>query len=387
VADLFVSYKREDRVAVERIISRLTNEGYSVWWDSRLEAGENFGESIAQELDEAKCVLVIWSQASVGSKWVYAEATEADNQGKLVPVIIESCRVKPPFNILHCFNLAGDKEEADSPVWTGLLAQIRSLANPTGSSAPDDGEHANSSRHGTTGLRERSSLNFVRIPAGACEHKEGGFANNSETVTIEIDYDFAISKFAATVAEWEAAIADGLTVNPPREHAQESSRLPVVNVSWDDALQYGAWLSDRMGKTIRLPSEAEWEYACRANGSSTFSFGETLNQKQACCRFAAMPEHSLPKGPVPVGSFPPNSFGLYEMHGNVWEWTMDCWQPSLGRAGLDGSPMLDGDYETRVIRGGSWANPPENAGCSTRGHARKNSRNRFTGFRLVMECK
>jgi formylglycine-generating enzyme required for sulfatase activity len=387
VADLFVSYKREDRVAVERIISRLTNEGYSVWWDSRLEAGENFGESIAQELDEAKCVLVIWSQASVGSKWVYAEATEADNQGKLVPVIIESCRVKPPFNILHCFNLAGDKEEADSPVWKGLLEQIRSLANPTGSSAPDDGEYANSSRHGTTALRERSSLNFVRIPAGTCEHKEGGFANNRETVTIEIDYDFAISKFAATVAEWEAAIADGLTVNPAREHTQESSRLPVVNVSWDDALQYAAWLSDRMGKTIRLPSEAEWEYACRANGSSTFSFGETLNQKQACCRFAPMAEHSLPKGPVPVGSFPPNSFGLYEMHGNVWEWTMDCWRPSLEHAVLDGSPMLEGDYETRVIRGGSWANPPENAGCSTRGHARKNSRNRFTGFRLVMECK
>jgi formylglycine-generating enzyme required for sulfatase activity len=227
----------------------------------------------------------------------------------------------------------------------------------------------------------------VRIPAGTCEHKEGGFASNSGTVTIEIDYDFAISKFAATVAEWEAAIADGLTVNPAREHTQESSRLPVVNVSWDDALQYAAWLSDRMGKTIRLPSEAEWEYACRANGSSTFSFGETLNQKQACCRFAAMAEHSLPKGPVPVGSFPPNSFGLYEMHGNVWEWTMDCWRPSLGHADLDGSPMLEGDYETRVIRGGSWANPPENAGCSTRGHARKNSRNRFTGFRLVMECK
>ena len=112
MADLFVSYKREDRAAVERIISRLAKEGYSIWWDSRLEAGENFGDLIAREIDEAKCVIVIWSTASVGSKWVYAEATEADSQGKLVPVTIEACRPKPPFNVLHCFNLEGENEEA-----------------------------------------------------------------------------------------------------------------------------------------------------------------------------------------------------------------------------------------------------------------------------------
>lgn len=380
MADLFVSYKREDRVAVERIISRLAKEGYSIWWDSRLEAGESFGESIAQEIDEAKCVIVIWSQASVGSKWVYAEATEADNQGKLVPIIIESCRVKPPFNILHCFNLLGENEATDSPVWTALLKRIRSFTTPTGSSAADTGEYAASS---LTALPEKDSPSFVRIPRGKCEHRGDGY----EAVTIAIDYDFAIGKFPVTVAEWEAAIADGLTVNTVHEHTQKNNKLPVVNVSWEDAVHYAAWLSHRMGKTIRLPSETEWEYACRADSSSAFSFGETLHQKQACCRFAGMPEYALPKGPVPVGSFPPNSFGIYEMHGNVWEWTMDCWRPSLDHAHLDGSPMLDGDYETRVIRGGSWAHPPENAGCSTRGHARKNSRNRFTGFRLVMECE
>ena len=387
MADLFVSYKREDRAAVERIISRLAKEGYSIWWDSRLEAGENFGELIAQEIDEAKCVIVIWSTASVGSKWVYAEATEADSQGKLVPVTIEACRPKPPFNVLHCFNLEGETEEADSPVWNGLLKHVRSFAIPTGSSAADNGEYADSNRNSATGSREKNALNFVRIPSGTCEHREDSPAGKCETAKITIGYDFAIGKFSVTVAEWEAAIADGLTINPVREHTQESSKLPVVNVSWEDAVQYAAWLSHRTGKTIRLPSEAEWEYACRANSSSAFSFGESLNHKQACCRFAAMPEHALPKGPVPVGSFPPNAFGLYEMHGNVWEWTMDCWQPSLKHADLDGSPMLDGDYETRVIRGGSWAHPPENAGCSTRGHARKNSRNRFTGFRLVMECE
>lgn len=373
MADLFVSYKREDRAAVERIIARLSDEGYSVWWDSRLEAGENFGELIAQEIDQAKCVIVIWSTSSVGSKWVYAEATEADSQGKLVPVMIEPCRVKPPFNILHSFNLTADDAQTASPAWTGLLRHVRSLVTPSGSESPDDGA--------TTGGVE-GALNFVRIAAGSCEHRENG-----ETATIAIGYDFAIGKFPVTVAEWETAMADGLTVTPAREPTPESAKLPVVNVSWDDAVQYAAWLSHRSGKTIRLPSEAEWEYACRANSSAVFSFGETLSQKQACCRFAGLPPSALPKGPAPVGSFPPNAFGLYDMHGNVWEWTMDCWQPSLADANLDGSPMLDGDYATRVIRGGSWAHPPENADCSARGHARKNSRNRFTGFRLVMECQ
>lgn len=387
MADLFVSYKREDRAAVERIISRLAEEGYSIWWDSRLEAGENFGESIAQEIDQAKCVIVIWSKASVDSKWVYAEATEADSQKKLIPVTIEACRVRPPFNILHCFNLLGASEEAEATAWKALLKHIRSFANPTGGSARVNEDHPDFDRPNLVGLPGKNSPSFVRIPSGTCEHRGDGTAGSFDTAPITIDYDFAIGKFPVTVAEWEAAMADGLTINPAREQTREAGKVPVVNVCWEDALQYAAWLSHRVGRTVRLPSEVEWEFACRAGSSLAFSSGETLNPKHACCRFAGIPDYALPKGPVPVGSFPPNALGLYDMHGNVWEWTMDCWQPSLAHAQLNGSPLLDGDYGTRVIRGGSWAHPPQNAGCSSRGHARKNSRNRFTGFRLVMECE
>ena len=384
MADLFVSYKREDRAAVEQIISHLVQEGYSVWWDSRLEAGHNFGEGIAREIDEAKCVIVIWSQASVDSKWVYAEATEADSQGKLIPVSIEPCRVKPPFNILHSFNLAAEEAAVDSPAWNALLKRIRSFAAPAGSSGGSD---ERSDQGTAAGLDEPNLVDFVRIPAGTSDHQEQGPGENGATAKIAIDYSFALGKFPVTVAEWEAAIADGLKVSPARRHEQESPKLPVVNVSWEDAMQYAAWLSTRTGKTIRLPSETEWEHACRANASSVFCFGDSLGQKQGCCRFAGISEQALPKGPAPVGSFPPNAYGLYDMHGNIWEWTLDCWQPSLASSQLNGSPLLDGDGEIRVIRGGSWAHPPENAGCSARGHARKNSRNGFTGFRLVMECR
>lgn len=386
MADVFVSYKRDDRAAAERIIARLTQEGLSVWWDSRLEAGASFGEKIAHEIDEAKCVMVIWSKASVDSKWVYAEATEADSQGKLVPVTIEPCRMKPPFNILHSFNLAEDQAAAaDSPEWSGLLKLIRTFAVPGGSSTPNDPGHI-PDQVAKPAPSDPDLVNFVRITGGSCEHVEGKLGGTGATAKITIDYDFAISKFAVTVAEWEAAIADGLSNSRPREHARDNGRLPVVNVSWDDAMLYAAWLSKRTGKVIRLPSEAEWEHACRANRLQNSSLDDDLDPKQACCRFPTGPQRSAPDGPSPVGSYAPNSAGLYDMNGNVWEWVMDIWRPSLANIELDGSPMLDGDRDTRVIRGGSWAHPPENAGCSARGHARKDSRNRFTGFRLVMEC-
>ena len=384
MADVFVSYKREDRAAVERTIARLEQEGFSVWWDSQLTAGASFGERIAHEIDEAKCVLVIWSKASVGSKWVYAEATEADSQGKLVPATIEPCRTKPPFNILHSFNLAEDQASADCSEWSGLLKQIRSFVVPGGSSAlyaPDHPDHDDKAA-----ASELSFLNFVRIPGGACEHLERQVGGDGATAKIAIKYDFAMGKFAVTVAEWEAAIAEGLTISRAHEHRLGNGKLPMVNVSWDDAMHYASWLSSYTGRTFRLPSEAEWEYACRTAGSKASSLDGNLDPKQFCCRFPTGQQRSAPDGPSPVGSYAPNASGLYDMHGNVWEWVIDCWRPSLANAELDGSPMLDGDRDTRVIRGGSWAHPPEYAGCSARGHARKDSRNQFTGFRLVMEC-
>jgi formylglycine-generating enzyme required for sulfatase activity len=382
VADIFISYKREDKATVEQIVSRLKDEGYSVWWDAILEGGEDFGSSIAKEIDAAKCVIVIWSKTSVGSKWVYAEATEADSQGKLVPVTVEPCRVRPPFNVLHTFELLDGAGGQNASAWKALFDRVRAFG-----AVPADGTESPQAVSGATEMPGDGTYAFVRLPAGSCRHHGDSASVGNSGAVIEIAYDFAIGKYPVTVTDWETAIDQGLAVNPPRPAGSATGNAPVVNVSWDDATRYAEWLSQRLGKTVRLPSEAEWEYACRGDRATTFSFGETLTERQACCRISNGSVQAQPKGPAPVGSYPPNHFGLHDMHGNVWEWTMDCWRPSLVGDRVTGAPMLEGDFQARVIRGGSWAHPAETAGCSSRGHAQRDSRNQFTGFRLVLECE
>ena len=129
-------------------------------------------------------------------------------------------------------------------------------------------------------------------------------------------------------------------------------RRPVINVSWDDAQDYVAWLSARTGGAYRLPSEAEWEYAARAGTTTKYSWGNEIGVNRANCganRCGDQWEYT-----APAGSFRPNAFGLFDMHGNVWEWVQDCWQASHAGAPVDGSERLSGDCAVRVLRGGSW---------------------------------
>src|SRR5262249_449287 len=147
-------------------------------------------------------------------------------------------------------------------------------------------------------------------------------------------------------------------------------RRSVINLSWNDARQYVAWLSRKSGKSYRLLTEAEWEYAARAGTTTRFSWGNTesdlcgyangadLTAKDKNASWAA----SCRDGHVntaPVGSFKPNPFGLHDMHGNVWEWVEDNWHPHYQGAPTDGSVWQGGDSSLRVQRGGSWSNYPD----------------------------
>ena len=150
---------------------------------------------------------------------------------------------------------------------------------------------------------------------------------------------------------------------------------PVINVSWDDAQAYVAWLSQRTGKPYRLPSEAEWEYACRAGTTTPFYFGPTISTDQANYHgnytYGSGQEGVYRKQTVPVGSFPANAFGLHDMHGNVWEWCADVWHDSYEGAPVDGSAWVEGGEQIggfcaavpgSAIRGTSV--PPFAAGTS-----------------------
>jgi len=143
--------------------------------------------------------------------------------------------------------------------------------------------------------------------------------------------------------------------------------------------QYVAWLSRITGKDYRLLSEAEWEYAARAGTTTTYSWGDDIGNGNANCYGCG----SQWRQTVPVGSFKPNAFGLYDMHGNVFEWVEDAWHGRYEGAPADESEWLEGDYQTSVVRGGSWFSDPLDLRSAYRNRTTVPGSSNFIGFRLA----
>ena len=184
---------------------------------------------------------------------------------------------------------------------------------------------------------------------------------------------------------------------------RNTDRHPVVCVSWNDATAYVRWLSRKTGKTYRLPTEAEWEYAARAGTRTARYWGDDPNQAclhenvadQSTYTTGVKPSaktRSWPSGhgcndgryfAAPVGSYRANGFGLYDMLGNVWEWTEDCWTASYRGAPADGSAWLTGDCSRRLLRGGSWVSEPRYARSANRDRGLSDFRRSSIGFRIA----
>jgi formylglycine-generating enzyme required for sulfatase activity len=196
---------------------------------------------------------------------------------------------------------------------------------------------------------------MVAVPAGAFmmgspESEVGRKEDEGPQHRVTIAKPFAVGKFEVTFAEWDACVADGGCKHRPGDRGWGRGRRPVIDVSWHDAKEYVAWLSRRTGKTYRLLSEAEWEYAARAGTTTRYAFGDTISESQA---------QYYADRPVEAGSFPANGFGLHDMHGNVWEWVEDTWHHGYQDAPGDGSVWQGGVVSFRVLRGGSWDSFPD----------------------------
>jgi WD40 repeat protein len=183
-----------------------------------------------------------------------------------------------------------------------------------------------------------------RFLLGSPEDEEGRDDDEGPQHEVTIGYAFAVGKFPVTFDEWDACVADGgCNGYRPDDQGWGRGNRPVINVSWNDAQAYVAWLSQKTGHAYRLLSEAEWEYAARAGTTTRFSFGNTITAAQAShnhddkCTCEACVEVLLPEKTAPVGSFPPNAFGLHDMHGSVWEWVEDPWHAHYAGAPADGS--------------------------------------------------
>jgi len=176
---------------------------------------------------------------------------------------------------------------------------------------------------------------------------------------VTIGRPFAVGKFEVTFAEWEACVSAGSCKHKPRDQGWGGGKHPVINVSWDDITQeFLPWLSRRAGQAYRLLTEAEWEYSARAGTATPFATGETIAADQANFdghyTYAGSAKGANRQQTVEVGSFRPNSFGLYDMHGNVWEFVEDCYRDTYAGAPSDGSAVSTGSCSRSVLRGGSW---------------------------------
>ncbi|MGH1351223.1 MAG: SUMF1/EgtB/PvdO family nonheme iron enzyme [Methyloligellaceae bacterium] len=198
---------------------------------------------------------------------------------------------------------------------------------------------------------------------------------------VTIDYCLAVGRFAVMFEEWDFYISRNPKAYKPDDQGWGRERRPVINVSWDDAKGYVQWLSEMTGKAYRLLSEAEWEYACRAGTATEYSFGDGINQKQAQYSEG---DYGSAKHTVSVGSFDPNPFGLYDMHGNVWEWCEDDWHKNYIGAPSDGSARVeDNNGRGRVLRGGSWDVNPQFLRARDRDRFDRVNRNYGVGFRVA----
>jgi formylglycine-generating enzyme required for sulfatase activity len=193
---------------------------------------------------------------------------------------------------------------------------------------------------------------------------------------------FAIGQHPVTVAEWKSCVADGGCSFTPRM-TNPKDRTPVYNISWDDAQMFLRWLSQKTGKEYRLPTEAEWEYAARANTTTRYWWGDNVGTTLANCMDCGGKQDA--RTPLPVGSFKANAFGLYDVHGGVAQWVADCWAPNYAHAPADGSAYDQKNCQKRVLRGGSFRNERADIAAAARNSYDTSVRYIAHGLRVARE--
>ena len=226
---------------------------------------------------------------------------------------------------------------------------------------------------------------LVAIPAGefrmgspGSEEGRNGDEGPQRGVRVE---RFALGRYEVMFEEYERfAVATGR--GRPGDGGWGRGRRPVVNVSWEDAAAYAAWLSQETGARYRLPSEAEWEYAARAGTETRYSWGNDIGRNRANCGGCGSRWDN--EQTAAGGSFAANAWGLHDMHGNVWEWVEDCWHDSYRGAPSDGRAWTSGgDCGRRVSRGGSWGYTLRSLRAAGRGRLVAGSRGNDVGFRVA----
>jgi len=240
-----------------------------------------------------------------------------------------------------------------------------------------------SAKYFTEDLGNGVFLEMVEIPGGtfimgspASEAGRGNDESPQHQVTVP---SFYMGKYELTQAQYQVIMG----ANPAYF---KGDKRPVETVSWNNAVEFCEKLSQKAQKKYRLPSEAEWEYACRAGTTTPFYFGESITPDlvnyNGNYTYASAPKGKYRKQTTDVGTFPPNAFGLYDMHGNVWEWCQDDWQENYINAPINGSALIS-RINIKMLRGGSWNLNPDNCRSASRIYHYLDFNYYSLGFRVV----
>ena len=211
---------------------------------------------------------------------------------------------------------------------------------------------------------------------GARNGEPGSTPDERPQHKVNFAQSFSVGRFPATFTEWDACVAARGCSYHPTDQSWGRGRQPVINILWDDAKEYVAWLSRTTGRPYRLLSEAEREYVARAGTTTAYWWGETYLPAQANCapgnrELSSTSIGDLPRlvtraRLLPVQSFSPNPWGLYQVHGNVYDWVEDCWNDNYDGAPSDGSAWMSGNCNGHVLRGGAFSRSAQTARSAAR---------------------
>jgi uncharacterized protein (TIGR02996 family) len=239
-------------------------------------------------------------------------------------------------------------------------------------------------------------MEMVLIPAGrflmGSKTREKGRVDDEKRHEVELTQPFYMAAHAVTQEQYEAVMGTNpswfsrTAGDKDKVQGLDTRKFPVEKVSWEDAVEFCRKVSQKTGKQVQLPTEAQWEYACRAGTKTAFHFGDTLNGKEANCN-GNFPYGTRTKGPYlertcEVGSYRPNAFGLYDMHGNVWEWCQDRYEEKYYENSPWQDPQGGQNGTVRVLRGGSWGNSPQGCRSAVRVRNTPVVRSYCVGFRV-----
>ena len=374
--DVFVSYSRRDADCVRPVVDRLTAEGYGCWMDvSGIESGDEFSSKIVDAIEASRIVVFFSSAESNASKWTKRELAIADARDKpIIPVRLDDA---PYSNAIELI-LAGvdyiDFQTVELQIAT-TERLLRSIREKIRKAIPHDDPNLME-----LALPGGESMRFRWCPSGTfmmgSPSTEEGRAKDEVLHRVSLTKGFWLGETPVTQKQWKSVMGG----NPSQCVGEE---LPVENVSWQDCMNFIKKVNERQGCSMRLPTEAEWEYACRAGTKGPYG-GTGVLDEMGWYNGCVEGETRRIKSSHTVGMKKPNAWGLCDMHGNVWEWCSDWYGDYQTEPATD--PVGPASGRVRIRRGGSWQDEASVCRSAYRFVFSPTSRHSLLGFRVALDA-